>query len=312
MEISRRGFLELSALALGGAFLSTIPDTRPVLSQKTPQFVDPRLKSMGKELESWTLRNGFKMSSLPDVKKVAELLNGRVDPRQFIPFMGIPLRFRDNPNITPGLFEPTIGSDRTDPRSTKIRLTNGEIVKVEWLRSNQPVVIGLSEEVQKSSGRNVILVKETSHIYDLVDYSRLYLRVLAEDGVEIGIENPTNILTSETEILLNKALAAQDIEDKKDWARGASYWQELVDMGTGLRVGSILFANWYLDQVNSKINVPNTPWVQTGHDYSGFMQHKGYIREQGRSFVWTHGKAPEILSKEFISLFSEYTGRVSR
>lgn len=90
----------------------------------------------------------------------------------------------------------------------------------------------------------------------------------------------------------------------------SSFLRNIVDTGSGLKTG-IMFANWYLDQLNRKIPLPNPEsvrWFRTGNNLVGFLQEKGLIYQpaRGELFLWTKGQSPEINSAEFLQLIEEF------
>ncbi len=87
-------FIAAVTLSLAGC---TPSKSRPDGSTPRPdQFVDINLITLGKELGKWTLEaTGLSMSSaFPEISRVADLLQGEVDPRMYFPFINVPLEFK--------------------------------------------------------------------------------------------------------------------------------------------------------------------------------------------------------------------------
>ena len=178
---------------------------------------------------------------------------------------------------------------------------NVKLSILPWVSYGNQSLIALSTEVLASSIRLPILVKEVSQLYDNLDYCRVYLSVMQGRGVQFMVQNQQHVATSENETIAAVAHELRKVEEETLGHR--SLLVTLVDTGSALRVGGILFATWYLDQLNRKITVPNdSRWAQAGHQIGGFLQDRGLIRQQGDIFVWTKGKAPEIISPELLSL----------
>lgn len=318
LRMSRRHALRLGAIlgasAIGastgvGAYFLKERSSQPEPLRNPDQYIDPKIQQLGREIENWSLGNNFRMATVfPDIGKAAEVLQGKVDPRKYIPTLALPIGFSNK--VENAAFEMTILPDEDDPRKIEISLPNGEKAIRGW--SNKPsAVFRLSSELERNDVRMAVMTKEASQLYDYQAYCELYLQLLNQAGVTTRFINPTNIQTSAGEVLANTVKQVWMVEEQKTGTK--SLFIDLVDAGSGIKVGGIMFANWYVDQLNKRLYVPdtNTSWVKAGHDYAGFLQEKGLIvqRPNGGIFVWKNGKSPEINSPEFSNLFFEFTAR---
>ncbi len=248
--ISRRGF-GLSSLALFVLFETACNGQGPPKTSAEPTATPeprtvPELQRYGREIENWIL-GGKKMGPLfPDIKKAADLLLGRVNPRTFIPQLELPIGYqqRDSKGAS---FAATFNNDDNDPRKIAIKLPSGEIVVVPWLQS-VPASFKMEPDVENSSVRIPIMIKEASQLYDIQEYAKLYLDLVEQVGVTANFLNPTNIQTSEGEMRIASVNALRILEEQR--SGGTSFFINLVDVGSIIKVGGIMFTNWYLDLLN--------------------------------------------------------------
>ncbi len=115
---TRRELLEVGVLSIA-ALMTGCTENEPSIEQYTV----PELQRLGQEVEQWTLKSGVGMAErFPGVKNVSDLLQGRVDPRIFLPFVDIPVGFEKNiPYEIGGQFYVKIDADPTDSRLIKVK-----------------------------------------------------------------------------------------------------------------------------------------------------------------------------------------------
>lgn len=302
LRLDRKGFL----LALGGTLAggTAIVLTRPWELFIQPEFMPEEAKRLGREVNSWRLGNGVLMSAaFPEIKQAADLLEGRIDPRKFIPQLKVPVGFSSEVSYAAFVFTPEF--DVESPRQIKVRTNRGDEYTLPFLKPNSMGSFQFSPEILRSSIRLPIAAKEASQVVDHLAYSRVYVSLLKEYGT-FTLDNPDNIPTTEEEFITSIAYAQNQVQLQET---GSTWFQDFVDFGSGIRMGGIVFANWLLEEGRMG-RIPQGPQVDAGHNWAGFMQDKGYIVERNGMFVWAR-RLPEIASKEFLQLFNEFTGRTS-
>lgn len=294
-----KGGLVVTLAALGGAYFLSSGD-RP----STETFVDPQLVQLGKEIEAWQLMVGPKVIDLfPEVKQAVDLLTGRVNPRQYIPSVQLPIGLAsDNPYAALSIESP---ANLNDPRKIRARFKAVDY-PLSW-RDRMSTTVQLSPEMRSSTLRWPVLIKEVSQFIDYYAYSKLYLSLVERAGVSIDFLNPNNLPTSDIERTITLAYTIGLLEEIL--TKKPSFYREIIDAGSAIRVGGILFANWYTDQLNQNRVIPeNTEPIKTGHQLGALLQEKGLIHQSGagQPFYWTKGKSPEINSEEFLQLIKEF------
>lgn len=270
------------------------------------RFVDMKLQNYGKELASWELMDGRRMIDLyPDVQRTVELLSDQVDPRQYLPIAKVPIRFVEGQENMLNLNLPY--SDK-DPRQLIITLPGGEKRLEPWLDPESDTLIMLDRPVINNTIRRAIFVKEISQIYDHIEYCRLYLSTVQKEGIKFEFAIPKEIPTSEEE----KIFVAAHILSKLEQAisRKPSFLVDIVDYGSGIRVGGILYGTWYVDQLNRRLSIPeHESWALAGNNWAGFLQHKDLILQKSGRMIWKNGKKPLIDESELLPLVQELTRR---
>lgn len=269
-------------------------------------LIEPELAKFGTEIETWRLANGIKVSDLfSECQKAAGLLNGKINPRQFIPSVKLPVTLDSNaPDAALSL---DLVEDPNDTRKIEVQLPDGRSYSRDWI-SRILATIKMTPEIKTSTIRLPILTKEASQFIDHYLYSQIYLLLVQNAGININVRNPHNVPTSDVEQTIVTAHALRMLEE--ELTQKPSFLREIVDAGSGLRIGGILFANWYVDQLNRRLIVAeDSPSVQGGHQYAGFLQEKGLIYQPGRGkpFLWVKGQGPQIASEEFLQLLKEFT-----
>lgn len=310
-RLGRRSLIIAGAVAVVGTIAVATALLKPwELFQTTEQeqFVDPALKELGHELYNWQ-QDGTKLSAIfPEINKAADILTGKIDPRTFIPIMKLPLMFKivdNNPDFNLKLVEDTI-----DPRGILVSIREGTSTSLPWISRQSEAAIRLTPTIRANTVRRPITVKEVSQLYDHYEYCRLYLSLVQNAGVKVDINNLDNMPISETEKII--VMAHQLRRHEEITFQKRSFLIDIVDFGSAIKIGGILFANWYVDQLNRKLPIQeNADWFKTGHDFAGFLQSKGLIiqRQRGGLFTWTKGQSPNINSEEFLKLVEEYSGR---
>lgn len=315
----RRDFLIAGAAAVGAAILRpwdwlrgqlgsdrTVATPRAVttvVSAENPYMPDGAIK-LGREINAWRVGRGVStVQTFPEIKQAADLLEGKVDPRQYIPQLKVPVEFVLSESEQAFSFKPEFDLDSS--RKVRVRTNKEEEFTLPFLKPNCVGSLKFSPDVLNSSMRLPIAAKEASQIVDHLEYCKAYVALLRENG-SFTLENPDNIATTEEEFIISIAWAQLQVELDRT---GVSWFHEFVDIGSGLRVGGIAFANWYEEQVRSGRQPVQDVNFRTGSNLGGFLQAKNYISERNGMWVWTTGEAPEIGSKRFLNMFNDYTGR---
>ncbi len=308
-RFTKRQLIIGGTLAAGGSVLAALLKPWDWFIEKTEtMFVDPQLQQLGKEIYNWQLLNGTSVIDIsPETRKTTDILTGKVNPRSLIPIIKLPVSF--DPNAKDAGFSLNL-VDSNDNRRVLVTLPSGQIHRLNWISSESEATIQLSEDIKKSSVRWPILIIEVSQIYDFFAYSQLYLSLVQKAGIGFEVINPDNLLFSDLEKTIVVEESIRILEEKL--SQKPSFFRTIVDVGSALRVGGILFANWYVDQLNRRIPISESAdWVKGGQHYAGFLQSKGLITQQRRGglFTWTNGQSPSINSEEFLRLVEEFSGK---
>lgn len=276
------------------------------------QLGHPECIKLGQELKQWQLTNGEYMTDLfPVVKQTAELLQGKQDPRKFIPFLQLPIGFAidrecsaDIAYLDWHIIYPSTSS--TSLRSIRTSLSSSEQLTIPFPLS-MDFSLHLTPEVRENTVRWPVVVKEISQILDYPLYSQRYVNLLKKEGVIFELNNPENILTTNQEIntAISYYLMIVELNQK-----GKSWFKDLVDKGSFIRTAPV-FANWYLDQhricnwdANNCPQLKNKA-VEIGKKWSGYLQSEGFIYQEGDKFFWTDGAPPPIDSVKFMALLNK-------
>lgn len=303
MEISRRDFLKLGVPVL--ATYSTFSGIVACSEPPNPYMVPQNIK-LGKELEAWTLKKGTRMvDKFAELKKAAYVLQGKVDPRSYSPFAGIPVKFSSNLNIELASYYLSVESDTECKRKIAIWGRGIDRFEVCFLKKDLANEIQIPPRIMVDSIRLPIAAKEASQLIETMEYCRLYVNLLKEDGAQFSLINPDGIPTTEDEFIATIAYTQHASQSEK---YSTTYFEQLIDIGTFIRVGGIAFANWYRDQLTQGLK-PEGKDVDIGKQYVDFLWFKKLIEARDGLLVWTAGRPPAISSREFLQLFNEYTGK---
>lgn len=309
LELDRRSFLKtLPFYVIGLASITT--GCRPtVQAPANPDlYMVLENQQMGKEINAWVLRNGVRMADkFAQVKQAANLLAGSSDPREAFPFANIPVGFATNPSN--GIADLFFDARETDfENSRRIIVTNkeGQKFEVPFLKKGLPIQIRIAEEFLGSPLKLPLAAKEASQLAENLEYATVYVNLLKAQGANFRLHNPQDSPTTNAEIVTSIAYTQAELE--KQQTGNKPWFHEFLDFGSMLRVGAIASANWYIDQLASGLK-PSGRMVDIINAAAGFLQTKGFIKQEGQMFVWTRNQAPAIASREFLQLFNEFTSR---
>lgn len=333
ISISRRGVLQ-SGLMLAGltAAACTTPNVEPkaqpaqsTIGPAAPptsprpnatevargvEYVAPELKRLGQELANWTLADGNKMVNIyPEVKKTSDLLQGLVDPRSYIPVIRVPVQFSNNTDI--GEFSIiNVLTNPQDPRKVVINRRGSKASESEWApESSSPSHLAFSKDVMASSVKGVVATKEVDQVINYIKCCRAAIAEASKKGVNVIIQNSTNLPSSEALNLFNQAYSLRALELKAN-PNEMPYLDLLVEFSSAIAIGPI-FGTWLLDQGYRGIKNPNPLplWWDTSIDITGFLQDQKLVTQERTFFRWTKGQPPQIGTTEFDQLLKAYTGR---
>lgn len=317
--LTRRLFLRQAGTAIvsGGLIYTVYTATR--LAPWPPFFApasetlelatSPELQILAWEVRAWTLVDGSKMTQLfPEIESYAAILAGEVNLQSFIPYVKPRLYFSndtDDPRLNTTLTDP----DETLSTRAQIKIpagslfTGGAELNFKWLdKKTNSATIKLTPEVQKSSIRIPIILKEVSQIYDAVEYYKTYLQLAYDQGVEFTVLNPESVSPSQAEIEANVA-ENLGFTEKSITGDQVSFLDTLIDFGAHIRVGGIMFANWYQDQLNRGLTPPETSIVRYSKNMVSLLESNGVISREGNRWGWTKSSsAPAINTPLFIEL----------
>lgn len=314
--LSRREFL--TQIAIGSIFLNACRSSSGPDSEVFPktaespipveQFMDSKLQIYAKELAGWVLKDGTRMADFTEVRKAIDILSGKIDPRIYVPFAKPPMIFLPVSNSGGAFTRHLEYETNSTERGIVVSLPTGEKLPYFWLSNERSrSEIKLETRVQNNTVRMPVLVKEVSQVYDLPEYYRLYMRLAEEQGISYSYINENSIPTSGDEILANACEALSLIEKERT---GNSFLNDIIDVGSHLRVGGFLFASWYQDQLNRGLKPDESSIVnRVGKTMMVFLTNKRLIVLNGNHYDWINGKSPDIDSKEFLDLFKEMSGK---
>lgn len=311
---SRRLFLRRVTTVVGTSAALTTPIgaylLEKFLKSPEPQYAAPELQTLAQEARAWTLVDGRKMTTLfPETEIVAAVLSGKVDPRTFMPFIQPRILFANDTDDA--MLQTRYETD--DAAKTKAVITlpkggqfpGGANLNYAWLGKNRSFsTIKISPEIQRSTIRVPVALKEASQLKDMPEYYQLYLQVAQDQGVEFTVVNPDNLPISEAEKIANIA-ENLGFAEKALTGESTSFLDTIADIGSHIRMGGITFANWYQDQLNRGYNPVETAAIKAGKNFVGLLESKGVLRRQGDIWAWTNGSAPEISSPRFLQLVLE-------
>lgn len=310
LELDRRSFLKtLPFYVIGLASIAS--GCHP--TEQTPSNPDLYMvlknRQLGEEINSWALRNGVRMvDRFAEIRNVANLLTGSLDPRKYFPFASIPIGFSADPsNGIADLFFDASETDFENPRRIIATDKDGQKFELPFLRKGLQVQIRIAQEFLGNTVRLPLAAKEASQLAENLEYATVYVNLLRAQGASFILHNPQDSPTTNAEIVTSIAYTQAELEKqqtgKKPW------FHEFLDFGSMLRVGAIASVNWYTDQLDAGFK-PTGRMIDIISQSAGFLQSKGLIRQEGRMFVWTNGKPPSINSAEFLQLFNQFTGRI--
>lgn len=299
--------IQASILGLTSCAGETKPTpTKPTLTPE--QLIHPECIRLGQELDQWQLHSGEYMTDLfPVVQQTAELLQGKQDPRKFLPFLQLPIGFVDQGcSSAVACLDWHITYPTTSLRSIRASLSSGEQLIIPFPLSMK-FSLYLAPEVRENTVRWPVAVKEISQILDNQAYCKTYVNLLKKEGIIFELNNPENILTINQEIntAISYYLMAVELSQT-----GKSWFKDLVNKGSFVRTTPV-FATWYLDQHRiCNWNTNNCPQlknkaVEIGEKWSGYLQSEGFIYQEGDKFLWTHSTPPSIDSVEFMALLDK-------
>lgn len=279
------------------------PPPTPSSTPNQPRFTDLECQKISNELRQWKLANGrFITDVVTEAKEAATELAGLLDPRVYLP-MDIPIHLHANSPLPDAQLSLAYHDTPEDSRKIDITLPLKKSFRYDWCNITTATIELPSEIYTHPGARMVIAAKEISSIYYYPGFWKIYSELLAEKGISYKIINPQNLPTTPQEEVFNLSKSFLYLE--RD-APSNYFYQGLIDLGSGLLSGGILFANLYLDSLNKKTPLPQSKWVDAGHQYAGFLQEKGLIKQQTGSFVWTKGLRPTI-DREFLNLYREFS-----
>lgn len=317
--ISRRYFLRVGGVACAGGLLTAATGLLwfpAIRGSETETYSDPKLQGLARDIRAWSLIDGRRMASIfPEVEKAAVVLAGERNTRLWLPHVNSRLRFADNSEG-----DASLDTWREEDQLTKRRVQvavqannqypNGINIDYRWFdREASYKTITLSPEIQASSLKLPVAVKETSQAYDYLEYSRLYIRIAEQQGgATFKVINPDGIPIDEGEKTANIA-EVLGFAERQLTKEPRSFLDYIIDSGSHIRVGGIMFANWYQDQLYRGITLPRTTIIQKGLDWVSFLEQREVIKRDGNFYTWAQGSAPRIDSAKFIDLIRELTGK---
>lgn len=309
--VTRGYFLRLGVT--GGILAATTPLWFPHLLRSS----ESPLPKLAQEIRDWTLTDGTRMAGqFPEAEKAASVLAGEGDMRVWLPHVNSRLRFADNIHD-----DASLDTWREEDRFTEtqvqvivppsVQFPNGVDLNYQWFdKENSYMTLTIAPQIRGSSVRLPVAIKEASQVYDHLEYSKLYLKLVEKQGVvSFRVIVPEGLHMEEEEKTANLAFAVGYTERVLS-RESRSFYDHIIDSGSHIRVGGIMFANWYQDQLYRGVTPPETKTIRAGKNWTGFLEEKGVIGRQNNYYGWTQGSAPPTNSPQFLELVQELTGRV--
>ncbi|MDP3724128.1 MAG: hypothetical protein Q8R11_00680 [bacterium] len=265
----------------------------------------PEGVKLAQQARAWVLPDGTPMTTIaPEVEFAAEILETR-SLNLFIPRAQerVIFAFVDRARDTvPGKVDMHGVFQKNSP--AVIRASGPSVQPYEIpLLSSLSFKIELAEYLRGTHAALVVGIKETSQIVDYLAYCRVYRRLLEQQGARFELINPKGTQISDNDVTLSVAQAQMSIEMEQ---REEAWLERFIDMGSFLRVGSILFANWLVNYGN-KEKMP-AAFSSMGHESAGFLQAMGFLEQRGRKAMWVNGRAPQIDEDTFVPLLNKFLG----
>jgi hypothetical protein len=286
-----------------GHFALPNPDSLPEIDS----FSAPELMRLAKEVRDWKIGNQKVLDLFPENQKTVSIMAGEINPQEFIPYAKPRVYFSNNEDDASLYTQLKSVPEDELSKGILIQFPSGSAKKYRWLDQTQSTLtIKISSDIQRSTLRLPIAVKEVSQITDYPEYAKAYLEHVRDQGVAVTLINNKNELLSEAEALANAAedIAANEVGiNNKDYSQ--AFFHTIVDMGSHIRVGGIMFANWYQDQIHQGKAPADNLQIRNGKGYASFLAAKDIIKIENGLWVWSNGSPPEINSSSFIDLVKD-------
>lgn len=279
------------------------PEPLPIQSEK---FTVPELQKLGKELEEWRLANGrLAVEVFPYIKPSINMLKGQLDPRVYIPPIHPPITF-DGTDLKElgGQLRLVLNPDDKDSRTITIITPRGLILTDHWLKADTSLTIAIDKSIMGRTVRMVFAEKEIRQLIDMPLTDSFYLKWAKEQGVKFSpVINPDNIPFTTREYEFNCAARLRNLEFQ--YNNGISYLEYLIDIGSYIRSGIILYVNWSLEQLSKGKVVPEQePWSQRPMGLITHLINLKLLKESGGVVTWAAGQPPEVGSPSFNQVLS--------
>lgn len=285
---------------LATAFYQTggkLPSPSAILHWLEGPKPEPKLEKYAHELKNWTLMGGERVVNVfPDAGKAAGILLGEEDPTIYLPLSKLPIQLQDSAVRGGGAFK--FIEPKANPNDTrKVTVTRGiQRISADWLQPGSPAVVELSPEVQASTIRLPILVKELSHMWIQPPLIEFYTRRLEQLGImTLKTSNPNNVPTTRNEELSIYLMFLTQYERSQN---GYSSMLELVDAAAALEAAP-LFATWKQEQEQKGLPIPNIRAVDLTQQYIDYADKNGMLDRRPNKVTWKEGLKPQLGTIEY-------------
>lgn len=286
-----------------------IPTVAPSGPMLLTNMLHPKLREFGIELDQWSDSNHqLVIDSNSDAKRTRDLLIGNNDPRTYWPGIKIPLEY-DN-SSTSGTFTYQVQRNASDPRRVLVVIPNSRTEVAPWVSQGNRIKFSLSPEIERSSARLAILVKEISMFTDFVDYSKLHLLAMERLGYKTDVTTTKNISTDPLELCISQSNALDVFDERYNfttkWFKSReTLFGVLIDHGSRIKTASLV-GNWFIDQEIAAVRPPDEKWVTMAKEAVDFMTNAGMIEVSGNAYRWKNNQLENIVNQDFLELVLDY------
>ncbi len=81
----------------------------------------------------------------------------------------------------------------------------------------------------------------------------------------------------------------------------------LVDVGSHMRMGGLVYANWYFNEKKSGRTLQEDLTFETGKSVSDFLLTEKVLEKKENGIIWVEGEPPAIDSELFIKLVLKFS-----
>lgn len=260
-------------------------------------------EKLSEGIKSWQLPTGEKMIDLvPGAIAAADILASN-DLSIYSPYYDGKIEVAYNNQPAVGSLDMSIGWLPSSEGSISFVDKNGKKYDQRLIKDIR-FKITIDKSLQGTKAELVLATKEAMHVIDLRNYAKAYKKLLEDNGGKFKIETKSGE-RDEDQIALSIAFLqsyASGSNNEYDW------FKNFTDDGTLLRVGAIMYANWWLNYPQERERTPKK-FRDKGDSAVNYLNFAGVVtKPKPNIMVWKNGKTPEVNTEEFAQLYSGYSG----